>query len=200
MVPLRAWLAVVPLGLLIACGGSSTTIGNVNDGGSDSSTGGDGAQGGDAMSGGDSGRGGDSGGSGDTGSAADTGGGVDTGGGGDSGACPDITGSYGQISRQGQGCGDLNERAPECIVLAQRVCAFQLTSVTPAGMPAVNGAVLLQSDGSFSNAALQEGSVQRTGCAGQWDAATQTLTIDCGGMGSSQSCIVTMVRTGSTCM
>jgi hypothetical protein len=84
-------------------------------------------------------------------------------------------------------------------MLAQQICAFQLVSAPATGSPAVNGVVILQSDGSFSGAALQFGTVQRTGCTGQWDAASQTLTLDCGGMGSSQSCVVTMTRTGSAC-
>jgi len=84
-------------------------------------------------------------------------------------------------------------------MLAQQICAFQLVSAGGTGA-AVNGVVILQSDGSFSNAALTLGTAQRTGCTGQWDAANQTLTMDCGGMGSSQSCIVTITRTGSTCM
>jgi hypothetical protein len=84
-------------------------------------------------------------------------------------------------------------------MVANQICAFQLVSTTSGVTPAVNGVIDLQSDGSFSGAALQEGTVQRTGCTGQWDAATQTLTIDCGGLGSSQSCVVTMKRTGSSC-
>jgi hypothetical protein len=83
-------------------------------------------------------------------------------------------------------------------MMAQRICAFQLVS-SGSGGTAVNGVIDLQNDGSFSGAALQFGSVQRTGCVGQWDAGMQTLTLDCGGMGSSQSCIVTMTRTGSSC-
>lgn len=117
----------------------------------------------------------------------------------DAGPCPDISGGYGQIATTGQGCGDINTNAPECIMLAQQLCAFQLVSATSGVKPAVNGVVDLQSDGSFSGAALQEGTVQRSGCTGQWSAANQTLTLDCGGMGSSQSCVVTMKRTGATC-
>jgi hypothetical protein len=117
----------------------------------------------------------------------------------DAGPCPDIGGGYGQLATTGQGCGNLNTSAPECIYLAQEICAFQLSSATSGVVPAVNGVVLLASDGSFSGAALQFGTVQRTGCVGQWSAGTQTLTADCGGTGSSQSCTVTMVRTGATC-
>ena len=110
-----------------------------------------------------------------------------------------MSGGY-TLMASGAGCGDLNPGAPECIMLAQQLCAFQLVSATSGVTPAVNGVVDLQSDGSFSGASLQEGTVQRSGCTGQWSAANQTLTIDCGGMGSSQSCVVTMTRTGATCM
>jgi hypothetical protein len=137
---------------------------------------------------------------GDGGSSGDaTGGSSGSGGGTDAGPCPDISGAYGQITLTGQGCGDINAMAPECIMAAQQICAFQLVSAPSTGNAAVNGAVDLQNDGSFSGAALQFGTVQRTGCVGQWDAATQTLTLDCGGTGSSQSCTVAMKRTGSTC-
>lgn len=113
--------------------------------------------------------------------------------------CPDISGAFGMIQTNGLGCGDLNPTAPECVMLAQQICAFQLESSTSGVLPAVNGSVILDSSGAFSNAALMFGTSQRTGCVGQWDAASQTLTLDCGGMGSTQSCVVTMVRTGTSC-
>jgi hypothetical protein len=165
----HAWLG--SLVVLIACSGASSTVGG--DGGSTGDASGSSSGGADA-------------------SMTDSGG-------GDAGPCPDISGAFGQIATSGQGCGDINASAPECIMLAQQICAFQLVSAPTTGKAAVNGVVDLQSDASFSGAALQEGTVQRTGCTGQWSAASQTLTLDCGGMGSSQSCIVTMTRTGSTC-
>jgi hypothetical protein len=53
--------------------------------------------------------------------------------------------------------------------------------------------------GNFANGAVMEGSAQRTGCTGTWNAGMSQLTVDCGGMGSSQSCIATLTRTGTTC-
>jgi hypothetical protein len=53
--------------------------------------------------------------------------------------------------------------------------------------------------GNFASGAVKEGSVQRSGCTGAWNAAAAQLTVDCGGVGSSQSCIATLVRTGSSC-
>ena len=101
----------------------------------------------------------------------------------------------------GQGCANVSTSAPECIMAAQQLCAFQLVSSPQGGAPpAVNGVVDLASDGSFTGAMLQFGSQSRSGCVGQWNAGSQTLTLDCGGTGTSQSCTVTMVRTGATCM
>jgi hypothetical protein len=57
----------------------------------------------------------------------------------------------------------------------------------------------LQGDGSFDGAALTEGTVDRTGCTGTWDATTSTMTVDCGGTGSSQSCVVALTQTGTKC-
>jgi hypothetical protein len=54
-------------------------------------------------------------------------------------------------------------------------------------------------DGSFTGAAITEGTGNRTGCTGTWNAGTSTLTVDCGGVGSSQSCIATLTRSSLTC-
>jgi hypothetical protein len=210
---MRTLFAVVPLALFLACSGSTATLGG-GDGGSSSEGGSGDATSGGSSSGGGSGSGGGDAAKGDGASDASSGpdgssGGPDSSGGGpdssggdgttsEGGACPDITGTYGQISTSGLGCGDLNTKAPECIVLAQEVCAFQLTSSSGV-IPAVNGTVVLASDGSFSNASLQFGTIQRTGCTGQWDAGSKTLTLDCGGTGTTQSCVVTMVHSGAPC-
>jgi hypothetical protein len=99
---------------------------------------------------------------------------------------------------EAQGCGDLNPLAPQCIV--QDVCNIQFQSNGSTGnQPAINGDPTLQQDGSFSNGALQEGSGNRTGCTGTWNAALSTMTVDCGGTGSSQACVVALKRTGSVC-
>jgi hypothetical protein len=98
----------------------------------------------------------------------------------------------------GQGCGDLAPGASQCIVAGGAVCQVQLLSQGPAGS-ALNGTVDLDMSGNFANGAVTEGTAQRTGCTGMWNAATSQLTVDCGGMGSSQSCIATLTRTGNTC-
>jgi hypothetical protein len=119
----------------------------------------------------------------------------------DGGACPDITGGYDPIMTTGAGCGDLDTTASECITAAGATgCDFQLASNPGDTGTAVTGTITLAMDGSFSGAALTFGTAGRSGCTGQWDAGSQTLTLDCGGVGSSQSCIVTMVLSSSTCM
>ena len=167
-------------------GGSSDSGVNDGGGGSGSGTGNGDAGGADSAT--------------DTGSTGDAASGDATS--TDAAACPTITGNFtGNIMTSGQGCGDLSPSGRECIILAQEACAFQLVSSSPSGLApsAVNGVVNLASDGSFSGAALTFGTISRTGCTGQWSQGNQTLTLDCGGTGSSQSCTVTMVRTNMAC-
>jgi hypothetical protein len=114
------------------------------------------------------------------------------------GPCPAVLGSY-SVTPSGQGCGDLNASAPQCIQATNMTCVAHFVSAPPGGTGAINGAASLKQDGSFDSAALLFGTVQRTGCTGTWNAATSTMTVDCGGMGSSQSCVVTLVRTSMTC-
>jgi hypothetical protein len=114
--------------------------------------------------------------------------------------CPDLSGGYSVTVVEGQGCGDLNASAPQCIRQGtQGVCDILFQSAVPAGVPAINGDPSLQNDGSFANGALTEGTVNRTGCTGSWDSATSTMTVDCGGTGSSQACVLALRRTGSRC-
>lgn len=127
------------------------------------------------------------------GAAADLSNGADSG-----GPCPDVFGKY-SVAASGQGCGDLNANAPQCIQGTNTVCAAHFVSAPPGGTGAVNGMASLKQDGSFDGAALIFGTVQRSGCTGTWDPGTSTMTVDCGGTGSSQSCVVTLVRTASTC-
>jgi hypothetical protein len=75
-------------------------------------------------------------------------------------------------------------------------CQVQLVSQGAAGS-ALNGTVALDMSGNFASGAVKEGSVQRTGCTGSWNPAASQLTVDCGGLGTSQSCVATLVRTGS---
>jgi hypothetical protein len=117
--------------------------------------------------------------------------------GGDAGGCPDEHGAY-SIMLSGQGCGDLSSSAPECV--KQTACALTFVSSSPGGPgKGLNGTANLASDGSFMGAAITEGTAMRTGCTGVWTEATSTLIVDCGGMGSSQSCVATLTRTSMTC-
>jgi hypothetical protein len=116
----------------------------------------------------------------------------------DAGPCPDVTGAF-SVSMSGAGCGDLNTSAPQCITPSGTDCVVQFMSTPTSGAGAVNGQATIQMDGSFTNAALMFGTANRTGCVGSWNAQTSTLTADCGGVGSTQSCIVTLTRTGTNC-
>jgi hypothetical protein len=110
----------------------------------------------------------------------------------DAGPCPDQHGAY-SIAISGQGCGDLNASAPECIT--QSACTITLAS----SGGALNGTAALAMDGSFTGAAITEGTGNRTGCVGMWNPGTSVLTVDCGGVGTSQSCRATLTRTSKTC-
>jgi hypothetical protein len=100
---------------------------------------------------------------------------------------------------QEQGCGTtFSASAPECI--KQTVCTATFSSRTlDGGDTGISGTAFIKSDGSFTYAALKEGTVNRTGCTGTWDEGTGTLTVDCGGVDSGQSCVVTLTRTGNPC-
>jgi hypothetical protein len=111
--------------------------------------------------------------------------------------CPDELGAF-TVMTAGAGCGDLAAGAPQCIQAGATSCQAQLVSQGAAGS-ALNGTVSLDMSGSFASGAVKEGSVQRTGCTGAWNAAMSQLTVDCGGVGSSQSCVATLVRTSKTC-
>jgi hypothetical protein len=111
--------------------------------------------------------------------------------------CPDVSGAYSIVLIQAAGCGDLSPTARQCI--QQQGCAITFASQGLANTSAIDGDPTLQADGSFDGAALKEGMVPRTGCTGTWDAMTSTMTVDCGGSGSSQSCVVALTRTGTRC-
>jgi hypothetical protein len=97
------------------------------------------------------------------------------------------------------GCGDLNPLANQCITEDVQGCSIQFVSQGSSNTAAINGDPILQSNGTFDNGALTEGSVGRTGCVGAWDEATSTMKVDCGGTGSTQSCVVALKRTGLRC-
>jgi hypothetical protein len=110
--------------------------------------------------------------------------------------CPDVHGAYAITPVEAQGCGSsINASATQCI----RQTACGITFQSNGSNKAINGDPALQGDGAFTGAALTEGSLMRTGCTGTWNAATSTMTVDCGGTGSSQACVVSLVRTGATC-
>jgi hypothetical protein len=93
-----------------------------------------------------------------------------------------------------------NRNAPECIRQTPAGCSITFVSAAVGGAKvAINGTALLQNDGSFAGAALVEGALSRTGCGGLWDPGTSTMTVDCGGMGSTQSCVLGLHRTSSVC-
>jgi hypothetical protein len=114
----------------------------------------------------------------------------------DAGPCPDQHGAY-TVAISGQGCGNLNASAPQCIM--QSACSITLASSAATGGNALNGTAMLAMDGSFTGAAITEGTLNRTGCVGAWNASTKALTVDCGGVGTSQSCRATLTRTSTTC-
>jgi hypothetical protein len=110
--------------------------------------------------------------------------------------CPDVHGAYAITPVEAQGCGSsFNASATQCV----RQAACGITFQSNGSNKAINGDPALQSDGAFTGAALTEGSLMRTGCTGTWDAATSTMTVDCGGTGSSQACVVSLMRTGAMC-
>jgi hypothetical protein len=114
--------------------------------------------------------------------------------------CPDVSGAYSINVVEGQGCGTLNASAPQCIRQGTPgVCDILFQSVVTRGAPAINGDPTLENDGSFTNGALREGTLPRTGCTGTWDGSTSTMTVDCGGTGSTQACVLALRRTGSRC-
>ncbi len=114
----------------------------------------------------------------------------------DGGACPIESGGY-TIQLAGAGCGDTSTSVNECI--QQSACTITLDFGGGSGK-GLKGTTPIQSDGSFSNAAIEEGSAQRSGCTGTWTQSTSTLVVDCGGVNTTQSCIATLVRTSATCI
>lgn len=113
------------------------------------------------------------------------------------GACPVESGQY-SLQLSGQGCGDTSSSVTECI--QQNQCSIQIDfgGGQGKGLKSQN-AIPIQSDGSFTGAAIEEGSQTRTGCIATWAQQTHTLVVTCGGTNSSQSCMATLVRTSETC-
>jgi hypothetical protein len=114
---------------------------------------------------------------------------------GDGAACPDEHGKY-AVTFTGQGCGTISNSAPICV--SETSCTITLAT-TGTGPNELSGMTPIGGDGSFSNAAMNEGAMSRTGCVGTWNSGATTLTIDCGGVNTSQSCEAVLVLIGGTC-
>jgi hypothetical protein len=112
-------------------------------------------------------------------------------------ACPVESGKY-SIQLSGAGCGDTSATVTECIQQTQCSIQIDFGGGSGKGLKSQNP-VPIQSDGSFTGAAIEEGSATRTGCTATWTQSTHTLVVDCGGTNSTQSCIATLVRTSETC-
>jgi hypothetical protein len=100
---------------------------------------------------------------------------------------------------QGQGCGSgFSASASECI--RQQTCDITFgTRAVDGGETGISGMIGVAGDGSFTFAALKEGTLNRTGCTGTWDSGSGTLTVDCGGVDSGQACLLTLTRTSNAC-
>jgi hypothetical protein len=113
-------------------------------------------------------------------------------------ACPNVAGAYAVAIVDAIGCGDLSITAPQCIQQNSQACAITFVSQDSTNTAAINGDATLQ-DRTFGGAQLKEGTVDRSGCTGVWDPTTSTLTVDCGGVGTAQSCVVSLRRTAAHC-
>jgi hypothetical protein len=214
----RAYVAAVCTGMILAaCGGSGSSIA---DPPADAAGGGPGT--------GEGGATGDSASNSETGSSTDGSSNVDSStpveagrdasflgdsaltlDGNDGGGCPNTLGGYAPLVATGMGCGDFNSAAKQCVLPVisggsgtSNACLIRFNSEQPATIPAVNGPQLgadLKPDGTFDNATLRLGTNVRTGCVGSFDEVAQTMTVTCGGTGTSQSCTVTLVRSSVAC-
>jgi hypothetical protein len=214
MSAIRLYLPAIAVGIVIAaCGGSGSSVSDSADSGA-----GAGADSGGSAD--------DAAGNADGTTASDTGSGADgttpDGGsdssflgdsaltldGNDGGGCPNVLGGYAPLVATGMGCGDFNSLAKQCVLPAPssgsgaNACLVRFNSEQPATIPAVNGpsgGVDIKTDGTFDNAALKLGTINRSGCVGSFNEGTQTMTVTCGGTGTSQSCTITLVRSSVTC-
>jgi hypothetical protein len=107
-----------------------------------------------------------------------------------------VRGAYAITEVDAKGCGDsVGIAATQCI--RQTACGITFVSPTLSnGRSGINGTAAIQSTGDFTGAALTEGIVARTGCTGVWDAATATMTVDCGGTAVTQACVIALKRSG----
>ncbi|MGH7436369.1 MAG: hypothetical protein ACRENE_11910, partial [Polyangiaceae bacterium] len=167
-----------------ASSSGASSSGATSSDGAASSGGGDGAASGDGTAAGD-------------GSSADSGTGMTD---GPLPACPNVAGSYTIALTQATGCTGVGVTATQCI-RSNGGCSFELRSnATNGGTPGIDGSFTLSSSGTFDGATLTEGTgtQARTGCTGSWSPSTMTMTVDCGGTGTTQSCVVTLLRSSTT--
>ncbi|HMI85817.1 MAG TPA: hypothetical protein VK550_17090 [Polyangiaceae bacterium] len=191
-------------------GGASGTSGTGGNSGASgtSGTGGNSGASGASATGGASGTGGAAGTSGGSGSA---GSGIDAGPDGDASrvdvradgdaapgagdaSCPTIFGTYQINNADGNGCGDLDENAPQEIRGTAQACFLHFISVVDGGVGAINGGATLGPNGTFSGATLVLGSAMRNPCSGSWNANQQEMTVVCGS--GVDQCSVELLRTG----
>jgi hypothetical protein len=180
MMPSRSRAPLALIALVVACGGSAfTAAGDGGDAGTDGSVSVEAAGGNDSSEKVDA-----------TPAAA----------------CPDVTGSYAIAvpAPPMVGCGDVNPLAKQCITAAAKACDVLFVSASSTGAgTAINSVagspVTLDAAGDFPSASLNEGTAKRSGCTGSWNAATATMTVDCGGMDPMQGCVLALRRTDPTC-
>ena len=121
----------------------------------------------------------------------------DTGNGDASAPCPNEQGRY-TMKLTGQGCGDTAADASECI--QEQSCNVSIDfNSSGSSAKGIKGQTSIAQDGSFTNAGMQEGSANRSGCIGAWNQTASTLTITCGGTNSSQSCVAVLTRVADNC-
>jgi hypothetical protein len=105
-----------------------------------------------------------------------------------------------KMSAQGMGCGDLDVNATECIKETMDLCTILFVSAPGATGAGINGLAIVDSMGDIASATLKEGTVTRTGCTGTYTPGNPSkMVVDCGGMGTSQSCVVTLTRAALVC-
>jgi hypothetical protein len=111
-------------------------------------------------------------------------------------SCPVPVGYYKMITIDGAGCGDLDPSVPACVAAGGAVCRYDVESRSG---KSVSGSISVQPDGTFQNAAIQDGSAQRSGCQGT--VTKGVLTIVCGGTdpSSDQYCAATLTRSALLC-
>lgn len=109
--------------------------------------------------------------------------------GGEAGACPQIAGFY-AVAATGLACPDQPDTS---FCIKQSGCTIELDGQK------FQGQITVGPDGSFTNATVVEGQQTRSGCVGNWDPKLSILTIDCGGVGTTQSCGLRLTRSAPVC-